>query len=519
MYLVVLSGKAQGRVITIERDGVIGRDPGVTYPIDDPTVSRRHAEVIASADGWRLRDLGSANGTEINGSRLIGDRLLREGDVVGLGRATLVYNQQLAATSTAPSPVGQTMERTLMPPAKPLKDELAPALMAALQQASNDPQAQAVALLEVIVKLLPGALRASLVDWRAGWALARYPRDGDMSRNALFRAMSLLKADSAGAVVWSQDEVRRLAAQIAAPDLEPLIALPVDDKVGLLVEGGGQQETQVVQRIALADFREAMLLLRIPVSGIRMQTAAGSRKLRDADLRLAQRIQMRLLSKPPADLNGFEMALSYTPALMIGGDFYHIEKRGADELVVVIGDVSGKGISASLYMAYVVADLRLLIPNVPGPAELLIELQEAMAPVLETGMFATVCAVYIDLQSGLCRVALAGHSPPVLRSATRKVIEMGLDPGSPLGAESTPNLREQRLQLAPGDCLLMTTDGVDEGENDKREPYGKKRRDQVLTSCESPAEINEALRKSLLEFVGKDRSTDDLTIICIGRPK
>ncbi len=519
MYLVVLSGKAQGRVITIERDGVIGRDPAVTYPIDDPTVSRRHAEVIASVDGWRLRDLGSANGTEINGVRLIGDRLLREGDVVGLGRATLVYNQQLAATSTAPPPNSQTMERTLMPPNKPLKDELAPALMAALQQASNDPQQQAIALLEVIVRLVPGALRASLVDWRAGWALGRFPHDGEMSRNALFRAMSMLKAQPTGLVVWTHDELRSLAAQLASTDIEPLIALPIDDKVGLLVEGGGLPTTQSLPRVSVADFREALLLLRIPVSGVRMQAAAGSRKLRDADLRLAQRIQMRLLSKPPADLNGFELALSYTPALMIGGDFYHIEKRGADELVIVIGDVSGKGISASLYMAYVVADLRLLIPNVPSPSELLVELQEAMVPVLETGMFATVCAVYIDLQSGLCRVALAGHSPPVLRSATRKVIEMGLDPGSPLGAEATPNLREQRLQLAPGDCLLMTTDGVDEGENSKKEAYGKKRRDQVLTSCESPAEINDALRKSLLEFVGKDRSTDDLTIICVGRPK
>jgi hypothetical protein len=517
MYLVVLSGKSQGRVITIERDGVIGRDPAVTYPIDDPTVSRRHAEVLASADGWRLRDLGSANGTEINGARLIGDRLLREGDVVGLGRATLVYNQVLAATAGGPGP-NQTMERTAMPPPKPLKDELAPAMMAALQRCSQDPGEQALALLEAIAKLVPGALRASLVDWRAGWAMGRYPREGDISRNALFRAMALLKSSPGGVVIWSPDEVRRLSAQIAA-EAEPLIAIPVDEKVGLLIEGGASGETQLSLRVALEDFREATMLLRIPVSGVRAQAAAGSRKLRDADLRLAQRIQTRLLSKPPAELNGFELALSYTPALMIGGDFYHIEKRGADELVVVIGDVSGKGVSAALYMAYVVADLRLLIPNVPGPAELLIELQEALAPVLETGMFATVSAVYINLSTGICRVALAGHSPPVLRSAARKVIEMGLDPGSPLGAEATPNLREQRMQLAPGDCLLMTTDGVEEGENAQREQYGKKRRDQVLTSCESPAEINEALRKSLLEFVGKDRSTDDLTIICIGWPK
>ncbi|MBK9653987.1 MAG: FHA domain-containing protein [Rhodanobacteraceae bacterium] len=68
MFLSLLSGSHNGRVLKIEREGVIGRDPAVEYSIDDPTVSRRHAELVRSADGWRLRDLGSANGTEINGA-------------------------------------------------------------------------------------------------------------------------------------------------------------------------------------------------------------------------------------------------------------------------------------------------------------------------------------------------------------------------------------------------------------------------------------------------------------------
>ena len=96
---------------------------------------------------------------------------------------------------------------------------------------------------------------------------------------------------------------------------------------------------------------------------------------------------------------------------------------------------------------------------------------------------------------------------------------MGLDPGSPIGADMDLAVREQRLQLAPGDCLVLTTDGVDEGENSAGDAYGKQRRDQVLLSCDSAAEINQALRKSLLEFVGRDRSSDDLTIICLGRAR
>jgi serine phosphatase RsbU (regulator of sigma subunit) len=141
----------------------------------------------------------------------------------------------------------------------------------------------------------------------------------------------------------------------------------------------------------------------------------------------------------------------------------------------------------------------------------------SLVPVLEPGMFVTVAAAYLNTRTGICRVGLAGHSAPVLRTAARKVMEMGLDPGSPIGAQNELTVREQRLQLAPGDCLVLTTDGVEEGENSAGEPYGKARRDQVLLSCDTAAEINETLRKSLLEFVGRDRSSDDLTIICLGR--
>ena len=170
-----------------------------------------------------------------------------------------------------------------------------------------------------------------------------------------------------------------------------------------------------------------------------------------------------------------------------------------------------------MYMSYLVADLRHQLKLKVGPADLLENLQRSLNPVLEPGMFATVAAVFINTRTGMCRVGLAGHSPPVLRTAARKVIEMGLDPGSPVGTDMDLQVREQKLALAPGDCLILTTDGVDEGENTAGELYGKARRDQVLLSCDTAGEINQALRKSLLEFVGKDRSTDDLTIICLGR--
>ena len=104
MFLSLLSGNQKGRVLQLGGNGLLGRDPAVEYPIDDPTVSRKHAELLRSGNGWRLRDLGSANGTEINGVRLIGDKALAEGDVISLGRVTLQYTGQLAGTMRGPGP-------------------------------------------------------------------------------------------------------------------------------------------------------------------------------------------------------------------------------------------------------------------------------------------------------------------------------------------------------------------------------------------------------------------------------
>lgn len=518
MFLVVLNGNAQGKVLTIERDGVLGRDAAVDYPVEDPTVSRRHAEILRAPDGWRLRDLGSANGTELNGVRLIGDRLLREGDVVGLGRVTLVFNAQLVGTVRAAGPAAS--ERTAQPLATPsAEQQLALRMLAALRGEHKDADAQADAALRALAETLPGVVRVCLVDWKQGRILARSPADAEISRSTVFRALAALRAQAEGVSIWMPDECARLAAQMSVAEVDPFIAVPIDAHVGLLIEGGEAGNTRPHAPVNPEQLRDAALLLRIPLAGIRAQAAAGSRKMRDSDLRLAQRIQQRLLSQPPEHIDGFDIALSYTPAMMVGGDFFHIERRSAEELAVVIGDVSGKGVSGAMYMAYVVADLRHHLRTCSGPATLLETLHASLTPVLESGMFVTVAAVYLQTRTGMCRVGLAGHSAPVLRTAARKVIEMGLDPGSPIGAQAELSVREQRLQLAPGDCLVLTTDGVEEGENSAGDPYGKARRDQILLSCDSAEEINQTLRKSLLEFCGRDRSTDDLTIVCLGRTR
>lgn len=525
MWLEVQSGREQGKRLEINRDGVIGRDPAADYPVLDPTVSRRHAEIVRSADGWRLRDLGSSNGTELNGHRLIGDRALREGDTIGLGHVRILClpgtpDEEAVTSQPKAAATVQGAVPDLATISDASGDRIAAAVLVAISALPADAGAdiEARAALAALAEAVPGARHACLVDWKAGRIMARAPAEAEISRSGVFQALEILRRSPQGAVAWSVQSCTRIAEDHGLAAVEPFIVLPVDAAVGVLIEGPEDTQALPETTLSLELLAATARLMRIPLAALRAAAAAGSRKLRDSDLRLAQRIQQRLLSPTPAVLEGFELAVSYRPAMMVGGDFFHIERIGG-ELAVVIGDVSGKGVSGAMYMAYLMADLRHHLKHCKAPGKLLEQLHESLSPVLEAGMFVTIAVVFVNLKSGMCRVALAGHSAPVLRSAARKVIEMGLDPGAPLGAETSINVREQKLQLAPGDCLLLTTDGVEEGENGQGEQFGKARRDQVLVACATAEEINEALRSELLEFVGRDRSTDDLTIICLGRTR
>lgn len=524
MYLVALSGQVQGQALRLDRNGVLGREPSVEYPLDDPTVSRRHARVDLEAGGVLLSDLGSANGVEINGQRMQAPKLLQEGDVISLGRVTLVYNTRLAgtvkhaggdlaATSPEPRAARPSLDRHTL-----VEGELLTSLLAELRNTQLAADEYARLALQSLVDGGLGLTQAALIDWKAGRVLGRVPADGDLSRGKVFRALTALRNEPAGAYIWSGEQRAGFAQQVGIAEVPPFACLAVEAQVGLYLEA--HAKAGPLSEAIKAQLHDVAMLMRLPVHNLRLAQQAGSRKLRDADLRLAQRIQRRFLAEPPADVGkSLEIAYSYTPAMMIGGDFCHFGRTKDGEIGVVIGDVSGKGVSGALYMAYLAPLMRQLLPTISGPGEFLRQLQAELSPVLEPGMFVTACAAFVHPTTGICRLGLAGHNPPVLRSAARKVIEMGFDPGSPLGTGAASDIREQRMAMAPGDCLVLTTDGVEEGENSAGEAFGKQRRDAVLVSCDNAEEINRALRTELLAFCGRDRSSDDLTIVCVGRPR
>lgn len=476
------------------------------FVIEHPTMSRRHAEFHLGEDSVVLVDLGSANGTRVNEEALAGPRTLHDGDWVEFGRVLTRFRTQ-APTLLDPAPTASAADVPQPQPSLPgLPDDR---VLDALLDLRNESSVRA-ALAEAV-----SLLTQTWPDLRAVLAFDRI----SCEVLAAHPTADCLDAASLQVSNASIEVATRLGQPdlTALPAVQPALAWAMAVDLGVVVGKPLALHLDASARPEPAALEALGLATRALRAVLRQFDRARVASISDEDLKLAQRIQRRLLRSQPPPVLGYKIAVSYTPALAVGGDFYDLQITPNGELAVVIGDVSGKGVSASLYMAQIMAALRQFIPLVKGPGELLVTMNTWLQDVLEPGLFATMAACFLDPRKNSCRLAQAGHAPPVLRSANRKVIEMSSEPGMPLGAMSELKPKEQRLVLAEGDLLLFTTDGVEEGENDAGEAFGNDRRDAALKGAQGAFAATLAVREALLGFVGGPVSTDDMTIIAVQR--
>ena len=246
---------------------------------------------------------------------------------------------------------------------------------------------------------------------------------------------------------------------------------------------------------------------------------AADRARLKAELNAASVIQHSLL--PPINekrpgrsevvLNAF-----MEPAKEVGGDFYDFFFVDKDNLVLVIADVSGKGIPGAIFMANAKQTLQNCIRDIPDIAEAVSTANNALCENNEAEMFVTAWIGVIELKSGVVRFVNAGHNPPVLIRSGRAdfVTAKG---GVVLAAMEDMAYRENNLRLNVGDKLFLYTDGVTEAENSSHELYG----DDRLLSCLAQAgdssvdDIINMVRTDTARHVGEHDQFDDMTMMCI----
>jgi len=239
------------------------------------------------------------------------------------------------------------------------------------------------------------------------------------------------------------------------------------------------------------------------------------------ELDFARDIQLSLLPPSSAVFDGLEINSFAATALEVGGDYVDIIHTD-NGTYIIIADVSGKGMSAALYMVRIQALVHLLINKLhPGPKDLFLELNNYIKSNKRDKTFITGCAAFFPKDENYFTFARAGHNNPIVynkeKDATFKINTTGFA----LGMTSTPalrkNMKESRFKFEKGDSLLFYTDGLVEARNNRNEEYGFERLDGLFSIYGSlhSKTITKKIQSSVESFLGEEKPLDDITFTTI----
>ena len=239
------------------------------------------------------------------------------------------------------------------------------------------------------------------------------------------------------------------------------------------------------------------------------ETAAAKERI-ESELRIAREIQKRMLPHVFPKRRDVDLYAMMTPAKEVGGDLYCYALLD-DMLYFCVGDVSGKGVPAALYMAEVTRMFRTLVDGHLSPNTIAARLNHALAEDNDQGMFVTMFIGLIHLKTGHMQYCNAGHNPPLLNGEYMK-----MESNAPIGLWSEVEYEGEEVDDMHGKTLFVYTDGINEAENINKEQFGDERLQALLKQDWGDArQTSETIHKAVEEFVGEAEPSDDLTKMCI----
>ena len=518
--------------VTLPAENItLGRASDCTIPIKDRFLSRRHAEILNERGTWFVRDCGSVNGTTLNGVKLAEQTLLHPGDRIGLGDSEVVFHsdettsQFIAidsdsqATNLSISVDDDEKERSSE------KTQILSTL--ALEFLADRPMAELFDfILDRVVFLLrpTRAAIALLGDDRVSFANVKLRRLDAAESNDLAISRTLLRDVVEGRKVVSyfdteQNDKFARAQSIIAQRIRSAVCAPLlvaDAVLGVLYI----DYTSARGVVAEDDVRLLAQIARfaaVTLERTRLREEAFAKAKIDEELRTAYTIQRRLLPNALPEIAGYRFAGANRPCKTVSGDYYDVVVRPDGRIYFVIADVSGKGITAALVMSSVATAFAIFTRHDPTPADLLRDINETLAPKTSPSKFVTMVAGVLDPVTGIVSFANAGHVAPLVVS--KDGVQAMHSTDIVVGILANAQYRNQSLTLAPGDSLVLFTDGVTEAENLAEEQLGLDPVREILRTMHgSEAEaILETIDTHVHEFIGEVPNGDDVTMLAMTR--
>jgi phosphoserine phosphatase RsbU/P len=539
---------------------------------DDPFTSRLHAEIRQRGDGFWLSDLGSANGTFLNGARLTTPVMLRERDMIRVGEteiifverdetsplrgqtgvliapasemgtqikpeATIVASARNSATAVSKVISSLDLSQTTVSGVSHIAETSADILavisrvsVALLSSLSLDETLNQV--LDFIFEALPAdhgylmlfekmsphaeheLICKAMKTRKAMPALTEVKISHSISEQVLKQGSSVLTSDA------QQDPRFQQQHSIVLSGIRSVMAVP------LAIEGRILGMIYVDSSFGTNRFTEPQLQLLTLIAGVAairientrlLQLQAEQERLAN-ELAVASEIQLRLHPANPPAIPGYDMIGVSFPCYEVGGDYFDFIERKDGRYVVALGDVSGKGTGAALLMSSLHAAVRAYITTPASAPEVVSQINQYIYDNTPSNRYITFFYSELNPKTHELTYVNAGHNPPLLVRASGQ-IETLEDGGFPVGIMPFGTYDQATVTLHPGDVMIVYSDGVTESVNEAGDEFGEQRLMTVMQKnlTRTAAGVRDRIDEALTRFVGKAKSVDDLTMVIVKR--
>jgi serine phosphatase RsbU (regulator of sigma subunit)/pSer/pThr/pTyr-binding forkhead associated (FHA) protein len=560
-HLFIVHGpNANRRIALIRPRTVIGRSVhcDVVLPANDFSVSREHASVLCVRGDYFVEDLGSVNGTFVNGEPVTARRPLHDNDQISI--CDHRFSFQLAAPPPEPPPPEEPRQAAaddgheVLPPVEasltntsPLLLQSRPAEKLRILMEISRSLSKALELdqllpriMDSLFQLFPQAdrgfilLREDKVDRNPGDDLlvpkvikTRRPVNAPAAGYSRSIVRECLRTVQAFLTEDASTDKRFSASQSVADFLiRSVICAPLwsqeNKALGVILldtRERGKKFTQEDLNLLMTVASQASVALE----NAQLHEELMVRERLRRDLELAQEVQLSFLPQGLPEVPGYQFFAHYEPAQEVGGDYYDfLPLTNPHRLAVLLGDVSGKGVPAALLMAKLSAVVRSCLLSEPDPGRAIGLLNDQLYPYTsQRNSFITFVAAFLDGASPAVTLVNAGHlSPLVYRHSTgtlkRATSEEGI--GLPLGIRKGFPYTAQRLALEPGDCFLLFSDGITEAMDEENNQIGEEAIEAALREGLPRLEtLGERIVKGIKRHASGRGQQDDITLVCFSR--
>jgi serine phosphatase RsbU (regulator of sigma subunit) len=505
---------------------------------EDAGLSRQHFAFEPEGSEWTVADLGSKNGTFVNNIPLKARLVLRAGDRITAGHLVILYSPEGkpsdlgvvvfdGADSASPSTstvitslegANQTLavERAGPKASAPLQA----LLRAGLELSENRPLAelfpvildlaiQAVSAQRGVVMLLEDGKLLAKAHKGEGFRISTAVRDRVIEEKS-----SILVRDA------QTDDAFRGRMSIVEQKVHTMMSVPLQVKgriIGLIYV----DSPFVLREFTKDDLSLLTVMANVAatrIENVRLAEVEEHDRIIQRDLSQAAEIQGSMLPAAAPQIPGLDLAGFNLPCRTVGGDYYDFFAYPQGRVGLTLGDVSGKGMPASLMMMALHARVQVLAEDPGDLASFMTRLNKATCANCPSNRFITFFFSVLDSATGELRFANAGHNPPILVRATGQA-EMLEGNGPVLGILPMAPYGERRADLAGGDMLVLYSDGVTEATDINENEFGEERFIAVLQRSRHlpAASIVEAVNRALAEFAAGAPQHDDITVVVARR--